>query len=471
MVSMAEERLHKVLAHAGVASRRASEDLIRAGRVAVNDVVVTEMGVRVDPETDRVTVDGKALPRRTTHVYLALNKPRGYVTTVGDDPYGRPTVLELVRRPERVYPVGRLDFDTEGLLILTNDGELAHRMMHPRYHVQKEYLAKVRGVPDPTALRRLRQGVPTRFQPEPSPPHKVELLRVLEGEEAALVKVVISEGAKHQVRDMLEAVGYPVLSLRRTRVGPVLLGELRRGLLRELTAQEVAELRRMVRLPFDEQALPATPSRPHPRHADESPRPRWADAKPARPRPPRVGNQMPGRSRRTDERPAARPPRPAGEQTAPPRRHRADERSGPPPRSVPAQRPAGPRRPWWADERDEHPPQVRTWHAQDARPAPPRPAPIERSTGPRRPWSERAERSAPDRPPQRTPGGPPRARWRDEEGPPTGRPPRRPAGPPRDRSGYPRAGQPEGRTRRPSSPGPRGPRPPAPSRPRRGRQA
>lgn len=375
---MAEERLHKVLAHAGVASRRTSEEMIRAGRVAVDGVVVTEMGTRVDPEAARITVDGRPLARERRHVYLALNKPRGYVTTAGADPYNRPTVLELVRRPERVYPVGRLDFDTEGLLLLTNDGELAHRLMHPRYYVQKEYIAKVRGIPDEAALRRLRQGVPTRFQPEPSPPHRVEIIRPLEGEEAALVRVVIHEGAKRQVREMLAEVGYPVLSLRRTRVGPVFLGELRRGELRELTPYEVAELRRMVNLPADEVAPPADRPRPE---------------RPSR-------GAAPGPLRRPEERPlpgraGARPAaRPAPWSEPPPARGSEGE-----PR---------PRPRWWQSEMDEHPPQVRTWHAEDARPPrPSRPAagerPPRRADGPGRP----AARAPFERDHERPPGRPP----------------------------------------------------------------
>lgn len=401
---MAEVRLHKFLAHAGVASRRASEDLIRAGRVTVDGRVVTDMGVRIDPATAKVTVDGRPVQAAERLIYLALNKPRGYVATAGEDQFGRPTVMSLVPRRERVYPVGRLDADTEGLLILTNDGELAHRMMHPRYYVQKEYIAKVRGVPDQAALRRLREGVPTRFQPAPARPHRVELIERLEGD-AALVRIVVHEGAKHQVRDMLEAVGHPVLSLRRTRIGPIFLGDLRRGETRELTPAEVAELRQMVRLP----AVPG-------------------EEAPARPRP------AAGRPRR----PEAGKPRPE-----PVWRRKAAEQAAPvtvPPPAPPAP-PRQPRAPWWASELDEHPPRVRTWHAPEALPAPARPVPPARGARawppargerqperlerpPRGPGERREERPVT---PGRRPGEP--AAWRERR-PPEGAPPRgqRPAG-------------------------------------------
>jgi 23S rRNA pseudouridine2605 synthase len=452
---MAEMRLHKFLAHAGVASRRASEDLIRAGRVTVDGQVVTDMGVRIDPATARVTVDGRPVQAAERLVYLALNKPRGYVTTAGEDPFGRPTVMELVPRRERVYPVGRLDADTEGLLILTNDGELAHRMMHPRYYVQKEYIAKVRGVPDQAALRQLREGVPTRFQPEPARPHRVELIEPLEGD-AALVRVVIHEGAKHQVRDMLEAVGHPVLSLRRTRVGPIFLGELRRGEVRELTPAEVAELRQMVRLPAEPGA--EAPARPRP--AGRLRRPEGG-----KPRPEPIWR------RRTAGEPAQEPP--AGAPPAAPAAPRAPAPQVPPPRR--------PRAPWWAAELDEHPPRVRTWHAPEARPEP---GPRERPERPERP-AARWE-GAPGRPerPVRPPrwregeGGERPPRWREGEG--GARPPRRPAGerpaarweesgpgehrerakwPPRTEKGYRAPGQAPGGPGRPPERGDRGERP------------
>ena len=237
------ERLQKALARAGVASRRAAEELIAAGRVRVNGQAVTEMGRRVWP-TDRVEVDGRPLGGPARPVYLALNKPTGYVTTARD-PEGRPTVFELIRSSVRVYPVGRLDWDSEGLLLLTNDGELTHRLTHPRYGVEKEYHALVDGHPSQLTVERLTAGVP--LGDGPTAPARARRLRPTQGGD--WVAVTIHEGRNRQVRRMLEAVGHPVRRLLRVRVGPIELGELGRGQARELTAGEVAALRRLVGLP------------------------------------------------------------------------------------------------------------------------------------------------------------------------------------------------------------------------------
>ena len=234
------ERLHKTLAHAGIASRRASEKLIAEGRVTVNGRVVTDLGTKVDPSQDAIKVDGKrvaAAPVRKT--YLVLHKPRGVVTTMSD-PEGRPTVAGLVRGLRtRVYPVGRLDYDSEGLLLLTDDGDLARDLMHPGSGVEKRYLAKVRGRPDPEALRRLSRGIP--LDGRRTGPARVRLLRA--GENPWL-EIVIAEGRNRQVRRMLQAVGHPVQKLRRTAYGGVELGTLEPGAYRALTPAELRKLRR-----------------------------------------------------------------------------------------------------------------------------------------------------------------------------------------------------------------------------------
>ena len=238
------ERLQKVLAHAGVASRRHAEELMRAGRVTVNGAVVRELGTRVDPARDEVRVDGQPVRAAVAHTYLLLNKPAGPVTTM-HDPQGRRTVLDLLP-PElvarRVYPVGRLDRDTEGLLLLTDDGELALRLTHPRYALAKVYEALVAGQPSAETLVALSRGVALPGETRPTAPARAWVARRV-GDET-WIGLELHEGRNRQVRRMLDKVGYPVLRLRRTRVGPVALGGLAVGAWRELTADEVAALRR-----------------------------------------------------------------------------------------------------------------------------------------------------------------------------------------------------------------------------------
>jgi 23S rRNA pseudouridine2605 synthase len=236
------DRLQKVLAHAGVASRRAAEEMIVAGRVAVNGEVVRELGRRVVP-ADRIEVDGKPIVGTPTHVYVAVNKPLGVVSTTRD-PEGRPTITSLVRRPERLYPVGRLDWDTEGLLLLTNDGELTHRLTHPKYGVEKEYHALVAGYPSPVVLRQLAEGI--QLDDGWTAPAKVRRLR--QDSQGIWLSVTLHEGRNRQVRRMLDAVRHPVRQLRRVRFGAVELGELASGKVRELTADELNSLRRAVQL-------------------------------------------------------------------------------------------------------------------------------------------------------------------------------------------------------------------------------
>ena len=239
------ERLQKFLAHAGVASRRAGERLILEGRVTVNGHLVRELGTKVEPARDVVKVDGKRVAGPPTRAaYYLLNKPRGYVTTL-HDPEGRPTVKELLRGVRRrVYPVGRLDFDSEGLLLLTDDGDLAHDLMHPSRGVLKTYLAKVRGLPDAEALARLRRGI--SLDRRPTAPAQARLVR--RGDNA-WVEVRIVEGRNRQVRRMLEAVGHPVLRLRRTAYGPLTLGRLAAGEFRPLDDAEIDALRHAARPP------------------------------------------------------------------------------------------------------------------------------------------------------------------------------------------------------------------------------
>lgn len=262
--SIPGERLQKILAQAGIASRRAAEEIIAAGRVAVNGTVVREMGVRADPSKDTITVDGRMLAISTgpaksgEMVYLMLNKPPGVVSTVKDT-HGRTTVLDLIGKTEgeprragrpipspgtRIYPVGRLDADTTGLLLLTNDGDLTFRLTHPRFGVEKEYRAVVRGRPPEQALQKLREGI--EIEGELTAQAVVDWLGTREG--STLLRVVIHEGRKRQVRLMLAAVGHPVVELQRVRFGPLALGDLEVGKWRTLALHEVHALRKAVKL-------------------------------------------------------------------------------------------------------------------------------------------------------------------------------------------------------------------------------
>ena len=234
-------RLQKVLAAAGIGSRRVSEELIAAGRVSVDGRVVTEMGLRVNPGTAVVAVDGDRINVRADLVYLALNKPRGVLSAMSDS-RGRPTVADLVAdRPERLFHIGRLDADSEGLLLLTNDGDLAHRLMHPSFGVAKTYLATVPAPVDRAVARRLREGIQLEDGPV-----RVDAFRVVQSSgERAIVEVVLHEGRKHIVRRLLAEVGHPVQRLVRTSIGPVRLGGQRAGTTRELTRTELAALHRL----------------------------------------------------------------------------------------------------------------------------------------------------------------------------------------------------------------------------------
>jgi 23S rRNA pseudouridine2605 synthase len=237
-------RLQKVLAGAGLGSRRACEQLIAEGRVVVDGQGVAELGTRVDPASAIVRVDGRRVNLRSDLLYLALNKPRGVITAMSD-PHGRPCVGDLVTEfPGRLFHVGRLDAETEGLLILTNDGDFAHRLAHPSHGVIKTYVAEVAGPVPRSVEQRLRTGVQLEDGPA-----AVDASRVLDSSGGrTLVELQLHEGRKHIVRRLLDAVGHPVLRLVRVAVGPVRLGELRPGTLRELTPAELGELYQQVGL-------------------------------------------------------------------------------------------------------------------------------------------------------------------------------------------------------------------------------
>jgi 23S rRNA pseudouridine2605 synthase len=241
---MRGERLQKILSAAGVASRRAAEALILQGRVSVNGEVVAALGTRADPAADDIRVDGRRLARPAHPRHLLLNKPPGYVTT-RSDPQGRPTVLDLLPRDiGYLYPVGRLDYASAGLLLLTNDGDLAARLMHPSHEVERAYHATVAGAPDAGALARLRDGV--ALDGRRTAPAAVRVLATWaeHGRPLTRLELVLREGRNRQVRRMCEAVGHPVRALERVRIGPVHDARLARGAWRDLTSRELAALRR-----------------------------------------------------------------------------------------------------------------------------------------------------------------------------------------------------------------------------------
>jgi pseudouridine synthase len=237
---MATLRLNKILAQAGLTSRRGADQFVLEGRVAVNGVVTREPGTLADPDTDRITVDGRALPAAEAKQYLLLHKPPGVVTTVRD-PQGRPVVTDLLPAGvrERVYPVGRLDADVEGLLLLTNDGALTHRLLHPRYALERVYEAEVAGRVSGDDLPRWRRGV--RLDDGPAAPLAAEVLRT--GPASSTLRLTFTEGRKHEVKRYCEALGHRVRRLRRVAFGPLSLGPLPLGACRPLTAREITALR------------------------------------------------------------------------------------------------------------------------------------------------------------------------------------------------------------------------------------
>jgi pseudouridine synthase len=242
-------RLQKVLADAGVAARRACEELIESGAVSVNGTVVDSLPAWVDPAKDRISVGGKPVRTRTEtrrrYVYVLLHKPRGYVCT-NSDPEGRPRASDLVEHPtgERLYPVGRLDMDSSGLLLLTNDGELANRLTHPRYEVHKGYEVTVRGEVSPEEVRRLEHGIFLPDRDEPGQQASASSLRILKRDrERTLLMMELREGRNRQIRRMMLRLGHPVRKLKRVRMGPLQLRKLAVGAWRDLTPEELASLR------------------------------------------------------------------------------------------------------------------------------------------------------------------------------------------------------------------------------------
>ncbi len=234
------ERLQKVIAHAGIASRRDAEEIITAGRVTVNGKVVTELGTKIEPRRDRVAVDGKML-KAEKYVYILLNKPKGVVTTL-EDPRGRKTVADIVTKiPERIYPVGRLDYNTEGLLIMTNDGDITHALTHPSHEIAKTYLAKVEGFPPEEKLDKLRVGI--RLEDGVTAPAKINIVDIDREKELTTLEIIIYEGKNRQIRRMCETIGHPVKNLKRIQYAFLTLEGLRRGQYRQLLAREVEELK------------------------------------------------------------------------------------------------------------------------------------------------------------------------------------------------------------------------------------
>jgi len=243
---VALERLQKIMAASGIASRRKAEEIIAAGRVTLNGRVVTEQGTKGDSERDEICVDGKPLKKAERLVYYMLNKPKGYVTTV-HDPEGRPTVMELLpKRGERVYPVGRLDYASEGLLLMTNDGELAAKLMKAGSHVPKTYRVKVSGKPEEQVIAKLRAGVSIALEDGRRVKTSPAKLRLVEDGANPWYEVVLTEGRNRQIRRMFEEVGHHVEKIKRMQLGPLML-DVGSGRVRELKAGEVEKLKQAVK--------------------------------------------------------------------------------------------------------------------------------------------------------------------------------------------------------------------------------
>ncbi|WP_447986736.1 pseudouridine synthase [Nitrospira sp. Nam74] len=317
-----EVRLQKVIAASGLASRRKAEEWIAQGRVTINGKIVRELGTRIDPERDHVKVDGRHIKGVEPYAYLLLNKPKGIVSTL-NDPEGRPTIENLLHGVTlRVFPVGRLDFDTEGLMLLTNHGELAQALLHPRYHVAKVYLAKVKGVLNDEEISQLARGV--KLEDGMTAPAMVKKVR--KAEENSWLEVTIYEGRKHQIKRMFEVVGHPVLKLKRIKFGPLALGDLLPGEFRYLTDREANTLRAIFKYKQEQELEGIQPEsvrlqKPVRRSPARSPR------QPARSagQPMRSGWQptpSPGKPARPARQPAGSPRRPVDSARRSPRRMR-----------------------------------------------------------------------------------------------------------------------------------------------------
>lgn len=235
-----QQRIQKIIAMMGIASRRKAEELIISGRVLVNGKLAT-IGMKADPETDHIKVDGKLLTKPEPKIYLAFNKPRGVITSLSD-PEGRPTIMDCIKGVKyRVFPVGRLDYDTEGLILLTNDGDLAHAITHPSKKIPKTYLAKIKGLIDDAVVRKLAKGI--KLEDGMTLPAKIKKLDQTENN--SWLEITIFEGRKRQIRRMFETVGHPILKLKRIAINGIFLGDLKAGEYRYLKEDEIRHLRKL----------------------------------------------------------------------------------------------------------------------------------------------------------------------------------------------------------------------------------
>ncbi|WP_084480980.1 pseudouridine synthase [Peptoclostridium acidaminophilum] len=236
-------RLNKYIAFCGAASRRKADELVLQGRVRINGILVKEVGVQIEPGIDTVEIDGKTITPEDEKVYIMLNKPTGYVSTAKDQ-FGRKTVLDLVDTDKRVYPVGRLDYDTSGLIILTNDGDFSYAMTHPKHEIKKVYIAKIKGKPSISQIALFERGL--RIEGYTTAPSRLELLKYDAASDSSVVRITIHEGKNRQVRKMCDAIGHPVMSLSRVQIGHLNLGDLEKGKSRPLKAEEVKRLLKAV---------------------------------------------------------------------------------------------------------------------------------------------------------------------------------------------------------------------------------
>lgn len=234
-------RLQKYLAMCGVASRRKSEKMILQGRVKVNGKVIDKLGYKINPDIDVILVDNKQVIKKENYIYIALNKPEGYITTVKDQ-YNRPTVIDLVRNiNERIYPIGRLDYDTSGLLLLTNDGDLTYKLTHPKHEINKVYIAKIKGIPTEKELNEFRNGL--KIDNYITSKAKIKIIKKYN--DSSIVEITIHEGKNRQIRKMCRKINHPVIKLKRIAIGKIKLGDLKKGSWRYLSKEEIEYLKKL----------------------------------------------------------------------------------------------------------------------------------------------------------------------------------------------------------------------------------